>query len=47
MSFAPLSAASDTREQVFWTEASKSSHSGSACVTAMRTVSGDVGVDML
>jgi len=47
MSFAPLLAASDTRAQVFLTEASKSSHSGSACVTAMRIDSGDVWADML
>ena len=47
MSFAPLLAASETREQVFLTEASKSSHSGSACVTATRMDSGDVWADML
>ena len=47
MSFAPLLAASETREQVFLTEASKSSHSGSACVTAMRMDSGDVWAGML
>jgi hypothetical protein len=48
ISFAPLLAASETRAQVFLTEASKSSHSGSACVTAMRIDAGDVwAVDML
>jgi hypothetical protein len=40
MSFAPLEAASSTREQVFCTLASKSSQAGSAWVTAMRRVSG-------
>lgn len=44
MSCAPLDAASAIREQVLSTVASRSSHTGSACVTATRTC---FDVDML
>lgn len=42
MSLAPLAAASSMRAHVFCTDFSRSSHSGSACVTATRMVEEDL-----